>query len=473
LSTKTKRKPAAKPREAATAGPPFRKILVANRGEIACRVMRTCKRLGIATVAVYSDADAEALHVREADEAVRIGAAPSAQSYLKIDAIVEACRKTGAEAVHPGYGFLSENAAFAKALAKAGIAFIGPNIEAVAAMGDKIESKKLAQKAGVNTIPGHLAAIADAEEAVKIARKVGYPVMVKASAGGGGIGMRVVDAPAELRKVAESTQGMAARSFGDGAVFLERYVRNARHVEVQVFGFGDGRAIHLFERECSVQRRFQKIVEESPSPGISAATRARMTAAAVALAEAVRYRGAGTMEFVVDADSEAFFFLEMNTRIQVEHPVTEAVTGLDLVALQLRLAAGEDLSLRQEDIRQQGHAIECRLYAENPAKMFLPQPGTLARLVLPEGMDGIRVDTGVRQGDAVTPFYDPMIAKIIAHGPDRAAAIDRMLAALERVEVEGLVANAPFLARVIGHPAFRAGRTTTSFVDSYKAALIG
>ncbi|WP_225769884.1 acetyl/propionyl/methylcrotonyl-CoA carboxylase subunit alpha [Inquilinus sp. Marseille-Q2685] len=449
-------------------------LLIANRGEIACRIIRSARALGLATVAVHSDADARALHVALADRAVHIGPSKPAESYLKIDAIIEAARASGADAVHPGYGFLAENESFARAVAEAGLTWVGPTPESIEAMGDKARARALAEAAGVPVLPGSRRfAEGDLEGIEAAGDAVGYPLLVKASAGGGGIGMRVVEVPADLRKIAESTQGMAARSFGDGAVFLERYVRNARHVEVQVFGFGDGRAVHLFERECSVQRRFQKIVEESPSPGISAATRGRMTAAAVALAEAVRYRGAGTMEFVVDADSEEFFFLEMNTRIQVEHPVTEAVTGLDLVALQLRLAAGEELSLRQEDIRQQGHAIECRLYAENPAKMFLPQPGTLARLALPEGMEGIRVDTGVRQGDAVTPFYDPMIAKIIAHGPDRAAAIDRMLAALGRVEVEGLVANAPFLARTGGHPAFRAGRTTTSFVDTHKAALIG
>jgi len=449
-------------------------LLIANRGEIACRIIRSARALGLATVAVHSDADAKALHVALADKAMHIGPSKPAESYLKIGAILDAARGSGADAVHPGYGFLAENEGFARAVAEAGLTWVGPTPESIEAMGDKARARALAEAAGVPVLPGSRRFAEGELEGIEAAGDwVGYPLLVKASAGGGGIGMRVVDAPTDLRKVAESTQGMAARSFGDGAVFLERYVRNARHVEVQVFGFGDGRAIHLFERECSVQRRFQKIVEESPSPGISAATRARMTTAAVALAEAVRYRGAGTMEFVVDADSEAFFFLEMNTRIQVEHPVTEAVTDLDLVALQLRLAAGEALELRQEDIRQQGHAIECRLYAENPAKMFLPQPGTLARLALPEGMAGIRVDTGVRQGDAVTPFYDPMIAKIIAHGPDRAAAIDRMLAALGRVEVEGLVANATFLARTVGHPAFREGRTTTSFVDTYKAELIG
>jgi 3-methylcrotonyl-CoA carboxylase alpha subunit len=450
------------------------KLLIANRGEIACRIIRAARALGLATVAVHSDADAGAMHTALADEAVHIGPSKPAESYLKIDAILAAARATGADAVHPGYGFLAENEGFARAVAAAGLTWVGPTPDSIEAMGDKARARALAEAAGVPVLPGSRRFPEGDLEGIEAAGDaVGFPLLVKASGGGGGIGMRVVDAPADLRRVAESTQGMAARSFGDGAVFLERYVRNARHVEVQVFGFGDGRAVHLFERECSIQRRFQKIVEESPSPGISAATRDRMTAAAVALAEAVRYRGAGTIEFVVDDDTQGFFFLEMNTRIQVEHPVTEAVTGLDLVGLQLRLAAGEALALRQEDIRQTGHAIECRLYAENPARMFLPQPGTLARLVLPEGMEGIRVDTGVRQGDAVTPFYDPMIAKIIAHGADRDAAIARMLAALARVEVEGLVANAPFLARTIGHPAFRAGRTTTSFVDTHKAELIG
>jgi 3-methylcrotonyl-CoA carboxylase alpha subunit len=450
------------------------KLLIANRGEIACRIIRAARALGLATVAVHSDADAGAMHTALADEAVRIGSSKPAESYLKIDALLAAARATGADAVHPGYGFLAENEGFARAVAEAGLTWVGPTPESIEAMGDKARARALAEAAGVPVLPGSRRFPEGDLEGIEAAGDaVGFPLLVKASGGGGGIGMRVVDAPADLRKVAEATQGMAARSFGDGTVFLERYIRNARHVEVQVFGFGDGRAVHLFERECSIQRRFQKIVEESPSPGIFAANRDRMTAAAVALAEAVRYRGAGTIEFVVDDDSQGFFFLEMNTRIQVEHPVTEAVTGLDLVGLQLRLAAGEALALRQEDIRQSGHAIECRLYAENPARMFLPQPGTLTRLVLPEGMDGIRVDTGVRQGDAVTPFYDPMIAKIIAHGADRDAAIARMLAALARVEVEGLVANAPFLARTIGHPAFRAGRTTTSFVDTHKAELIG
>jgi 3-methylcrotonyl-CoA carboxylase alpha subunit len=450
------------------------KLLIANRGEIACRIIRAARALGLATVAVHSDADAGAMHTALADQAVRIGPPKPAESYLKVDAILAAARATGADAVHPGYGFLAENEGFARAVATAGLTWVGPTPESIEAMGDKARARALAEAAGVPVLPGSRRFPEGDLEGIEAAGDaVGFPLLVKASGGGGGIGMRVVDAPADLRRVAESTQGMAARSFGDGAVFLERYVRNARHVEVQVFGFGDGRAVHLFERECSIQRRFQKIVEESPSPGISATTRDRMTAAAVALAEAVRYRGAGTIEFVVDDDAQGFFFLEMNTRIQVEHPVTEAVTGLDLVGLQLRLAAGEVLALRQEDIQQQGHAIECRLYAENPARMFLPQPGTLTRLALPEGMDGIRVDTGVRQGDAVTPFYDPMIAKIIAHGADRDAAIARMLAALARVEVEGLVANAPFLARTIGHPAFRAGRTTTSFVDTHKAELIG
>jgi propionyl-CoA carboxylase alpha chain len=463
LSTKTKRKPAAKPREAATAGPPFRKILVANRGEIACRVMRTCKRLGIATVAVYSDADAEALHVREADEAVRIGAAPSAQSYLKIDAIVEACRKTGAEAVHPGYGFLSENAAFAKALAKAGIAFIGPNIEAVAAMGDKIESKKLAQKAGVNTIPGHLAAIADAEEAVKIARKVGYPVMVKASAGGGGKGMRIARNDAETREGFRSATNEAKASFGDDRVFIEKFVEEPRHIEIQVMGDAHGNVIHLGERECSIQRRHQKVIEEAPSPFLDAKTREKMGAQAVALAKAVKYRSAGTVEFIVDGKRN-FYFLEMNTRLQVEHPVTECVTGLDLVELMIRVAAGEKLPLAQKDVKLKGWAVEARLYAEDPLRNFLPSIGRLTRYLPPAGMEGVRVDTGVYEGGEISMYYDPMIAKLVGFGKDRAEAISRLGAALDAYYVRGVNHNISFLAAIMAHQRFQAGKLTTGFI---------
>ncbi len=463
VSAKTKKKPTAKPRAAAKSGPPFRKILVANRGEIACRVMRTCKRLGIATVAVYSDADAEALHVREADEAVRIGAAPSAQSYLKIDAIIDACRKTGAEAVHPGYGFLSENAAFAQTLAKAGIVFIGPNIEAVAAMGDKIESKKLAQKAGVNTIPGHLAAIADADEAVKIARKVGYPVMVKASAGGGGKGMRIARNDAEAREGFRSATSEAKSSFGDDRVFIEKFVEEPRHIEIQVMGDAHGNVIHLGERECSIQRRHQKVIEEAPSPFLDAKTREKMGAQAVALAKAVKYRSAGTVEFIVDGKRN-FYFLEMNTRLQVEHPVTECVTGLDLVELMIRVAAGEKLPLAQKDVKLKGWAIEARLYAEDPLRNFLPSIGRLTRYLPPLDMPGVRVDTGVYEGGEISMYYDPMIAKLVGFGKDRKEATQRLASALDAYYVRGVNHNISFLAAIMAHKRFQAGKLTTGFI---------
>jgi propionyl-CoA carboxylase alpha chain len=463
VSAKAKKKPTPKPRAAAKSGPPFAKILVANRGEIACRVMRTCRRLGIATVAVYSDADAEALHVREADEAVRIGAAPSAQSYLKIDAIIDACRKTGAEAVHPGYGFLSENAAFAQALAKAGIVFIGPNIEAVAAMGDKIESKKLAQKAGVNTIPGHLAAIADADEAVKIARKVGYPVMVKASAGGGGKGMRIARNDAEAREGFRSATNEAKSSFGDDRIFIEKFVEEPRHIEIQVMGDAHGNIIHLGERECSIQRRHQKVIEEAPSPFLDAKMREIMGAQAVALAKAVKYRSAGTVEFIVDGKRN-FYFLEMNTRLQVEHPVTECVTGLDLVEMMIRVAAGEKLPLAQKDVKLKGWAIEARLYAEDPLRNFLPSIGRLTRYLPPLGMPGVRVDTGVYEGGEISMYYDPMIAKLVGFGKDRKEATQRLGAALDAYYVRGVNHNISFLAAIMAHKRFQAGKLTTGFI---------
>ncbi|MFZ9635128.1 MAG: acetyl-CoA carboxylase biotin carboxylase subunit, partial [Alphaproteobacteria bacterium] len=402
---------------AGTAPIPFTKILVANRGEIACRVMRTCRRLGIATVAVYSDADADALHVREADEAVRIGPPPSAQSYLQVEAILEACRRTGAQAVHPGYGFLSENAAFAAALDQAGIVFIGPTMSAVAAMGDKIESKKLAQKAGVNMVPGHLAAIADADEAVAIARRVGYPVMIKASAGGGGKGMRIAHDDAEAREGFRSATSEARSSFGDERVFIEKFIEQPRHIEIQVLGDAHGNVIHLGERDCSIQRRHQKVIEEAPSPFLDARTRAAMGAQAVALAKAVDYRSAGTVEFIVDARRN-FYFLEMNTRLQVEHPVTEMVTGIDLVEWMIRVAAGERLPFRQQDVALKGWAIEARVYAEDPFRNFLPSIGRLTRYQPPAG-DGIRVDTGVYDGGEIPMYYDSMIAKLVAAAPTR------------------------------------------------------
>jgi propionyl-CoA carboxylase alpha chain len=442
---------------------PFRKILVANRGEIACRVIRTCKRMGIATVAVYSDADAEALHVREADEAVRIGPAPSAESYLKIDAIVAACRETGAEAVHPGYGFLSENAAFAKALDAAGIVFIGPPMKAVAAMGDKIESKKLAQKAGVTMVPGHLAEIADADESVQIARNVGYPVMIKASAGGGGKGMRIAHDDAEARDGFRSARNEAKSAFGDDRVFIEKFIEEPRHIEIQVLGDTHGNVIYLGERECSIQRRHQKVIEEAPSPFLDAKTRAAMGAEAVALAKAVDYASAGTVEFIVDRKRK-FYFLEMNTRLQVEHPVTECVTGLDLVEWMVRIAAGERLTLSQKDVKLQGWAVEARVYAEDPARGFLPSIGRLTRYIAPEAMAGVRVDTGVYEGGEISMYYDPMIAKLVGFGKSRDEAIDRAAAALDAYCVHGVNHNIGFLSAIMVHPRFREGRLSTGFI---------
>jgi propionyl-CoA carboxylase alpha chain len=445
----------------------FRKILIANRGEIACRVMRTARRMGIATVAVYSEADAEALHVRQADEAVPIGPAPSADSYLRIDRIVEACRRTGAEAVHPGYGFLSERPAFAEALAEAGIVFIGPPPAAIAAMGDKIESKRLAQAAGVSTVPGYLEVIPDAEQAVPIARSIGYPVMIKASAGGGGKGMRIAHDDSELRDGFQSAQHEAKASFGDDRIFLEKYIEEPRHIEIQVLGDAHGNIVHLGERECSIQRRHQKVIEEAPSPFIDTDTRSAMGAQAVALARAVGYRSAGTVEFIVDRQRN-FYFLEMNTRLQVEHPVTELVTGLDLVELMIRIAAGEALPFGQEEVRQSGWAIEARVYAEDPLRNFLPSIGRLVRYRPPadqeNGGDGIRIDTGVFEGAEISLYYDPMIAKLCAYGADRNQAIDRLCGALDGFHIAGVRENIAFLAAIVGSERFRQGRLSTDFI---------
>jgi propionyl-CoA carboxylase alpha chain len=440
----------------------FKKILIANRGEIACRVMRTARRMGIATVAVYSEADAEALHVREADEAVPIGPAASAESYLRIDRIVEACRRTGAEAVHPGYGFLSERPAFAEALAEAGIVFIGPPPAAIAAMGDKIESKRLAQAAGVSTVPGYLDVIADAEQALPIARDIGYPVMIKASAGGGGKGMRIARDDAELRDGFHSAQHEAKASFGDDRVFLEKYIEEPRHIEIQVLGDAHGNIVHLGERECSIQRRHQKVVEESPSPFLDPDTRAAMGAQAVALARAVGYRSAGTVEFIVDRDRK-FYFLEMNTRLQVEHPVTELVTGLDLVELMIRVAAGEKLPFGQDAVRLDGWAIEARVYAEDPQRNFLPSIGRLVRYRPPAG-DGVRLDTGVFEGAEISLYYDPMIAKLCAYGADRNQAIDRLRGALDAFYIAGVGDNIAFLAAIAASERFCDGRLSTDFI---------
>jgi propionyl-CoA carboxylase alpha chain len=440
----------------------FTKILIANRGEIACRVIRTARRMGIATVAVYSEADADALHVRMADEAVPIGPPPAAESYLKIDRIVAACKQTVAEAVHPGYGFLSERTAFAEALAAEGIAFIGPTPAAIAAMGDKIESKKLAAAAGVTTVPGFLGVIENTDEAAKIAHEIGYPVMIKASAGGGGKGMRIAHNDAELREGFSGAQHEAKASFGDDRVFLEKYIEEPRHIEIQVLGDAHGHVVHLGERECSIQRRHQKVIEECPSPFLDAETRAAMGAQAVALAKAVDYRSAGTVEFIVDRNKN-FYFLEMNTRLQVEHPVTEMVTGLDLVELMIRVAAGEKLPFGQDDVTQTGWAIEARVYAEDPTRNFLPSIGRLVRYIPPEG-DGIRNDTGVAEGAEISIYYDPMIAKLCAYGADRERAIERLRAALDGFYVGGLRHNIAFLAAIIGKQRFVDGALSTNFI---------
>ena len=440
----------------------FEKILIANRGEIACRIIRTCRRLKIATVAVYSEADADALHVRMADEAVPVGPPPAIASYLRIERIVEAARATGAEAVHPGYGFLSENAAFAAALEAEGIGFVGPPVAAIRLMGDKIEAKRLATLAGVSTVPGHTQPVQDAAEAGPIAARIGYPVMIKAAAGGGGKGMRIASGPGDLREGLERAQSEARSSFGDDRVFLEKYITEPRHIEIQVLADRHGNTIHLGERECSIQRRHQKVIEEAPSPLLDAATRAAMGAQAVALAQAVGYHSAGTVEFIADARRN-FYFLEMNTRLQVEHPVTELVTGLDLVEQMLRIAAGEPLALTQDDVRFEGWAIEARVYAEDPARGFLPSSGRLRRYVEPAG-EGVRVNSGVVEGSDVAMFYDPMIAKVCAHGPDRAAAIARLGAALDGLYIRGPGHNVGFLAAVLRRPRFVEGRLSTDFI---------
>jgi propionyl-CoA carboxylase alpha chain len=441
----------------------FEKILIANRGEIACRIIRSCRRLGIKTVAVYSEADAGSLAVEQADEAYLIGKAPSAESYLRIDAILDACRKSGAEAVHPGFGFLSEKAAFAEALEQAGIVFIGPPPEAMRAMGDKIASKQLALKAGVSTVPGKLEAIPDAKTAVAIAKEIGYPVMLKASAGGGGKGMRICRTDAETREAFRSASHEAQGAFGDARVFIEKYVEEPRHIEIQVLGDKHGQVIHLGERECSIQRRHQKVLEEAPSPFLDAKTRQRMGAEAVQLAKAVGYYSAGTVEFIVDRDRN-FYFLEMNTRLQVEHPVTEMVTGLDLVEQMIRIAAGAKLPLAQKDVKAKGWAIEARLYAEDPARGFLPSIGRLRRYIEPPQEGGVRIDTGVVEGSEISVHYDPMIAKVIAHGADRAEATAKLRQALDAYYVRGINHNGAFLSALLAHPRFQEGRLSTNFI---------
>ena len=447
----------------------FTSLLIANRGEIACRVIKTAKKMGIRTIAVYSDADREALHVKMADEAVHIGGSAARDSYLSIDRIVAACKQTGAEAVHPGYGFLSENAEFAAALDKNGIIFVGPPAKAVEAMGDKITSKKIAAKAGVSTVPGHMGLIADAAEAVKIANQVGYPVMIKASAGGGGKGMRIAWNDAEAKEGFERSKSEAASSFGDDRIFIEKFVTEPRHIEIQLLGDQHGNVLWLNERECSIQRRNQKVIEKAPSPFLDAKTRRAMGEQAVALAKAVGYFSAGTVEFIVDGKRN-FYFLEMNTRLQVEHPVTELITGLDLVELMLRVAAGEKLPLTQKDVKLNGWAIESRLYAEDPYRNFLPSTGRLTQysppreLVSPPHSYSLRNDTGVYEGGEISTFYDPMIAKLCTWAPTRIGAIDAMQMALDQFEVEGVGNNIPFLSAVMGQGRFREGRLTTGYI---------
>jgi propionyl-CoA carboxylase alpha chain len=445
----------------------FQKILIANRGEIACRVIKTARRMGIATVAVYSDADAEALHVRMADEAVRVGPAPVGQSYIVIDNILAAVEATGAEAVHPGYGFLSERAEFARALEAAGLAFVGPPVGAIEAMGDKITSKKLAAEAGVSTVPGFMGLIDDAPHAIEIAREIGYPVMIKASAGGGGKGMRIAWNDAEAREGFERSKSEAASSFGDDRIFIEKFVSEPRHIEIQVLGDKHGNVVYLGERECSIQRRHQKVIEEAPSPFLDEATRRAMGEQAVALAKAVDYCSAGTVEFIVDG-SRNFYFLEMNTRLQVEHPVTELVTGLDLVEQMIRVAAGEKLAFGQEDVRLDGWAVESRLYAEDPYRGFLPSIGRLTRYRPPEerrtASVAVRNDTGVFEGGEISMYYDPMIAKLCTWASDRQGAIAAMRTALDSFEVEGIGHNLPFLSAVMDHPRFVSGALSTAFI---------
>ncbi|HEY1752829.1 MAG TPA: acetyl/propionyl/methylcrotonyl-CoA carboxylase subunit alpha [Caulobacteraceae bacterium] len=445
----------------------FDKILIANRGEVAVRIIRTCRRLGIATVVVYSEADAGSLAVEMADEAVAIGPSPAAQSYLVAEKIIAACRQTGAQAVHPGFGFLSERAEFARACADAGIVFIGPNPEAIDAMGDKIASKRCAAAAGVSCVPGHIGEIDGAGHAARIAAEIGYPVMLKASAGGGGKGIRVVRSGAEIGEAVVAVKAEAAGALGDDRVFIEKFIENPRHIEIQVLGDQHGHVLHLFERECSIQRRNQKVIEEAPSPLLDAATRAAMGAQAVALAKTVSYDSAGTVEFVAGQD-KSFYFLEMNTRLQVEHPVTELITGLDLVEQMIRVAAGEPLSFGQDDVAIKGWAIESRLYAEDPYRGFLPSIGRLVRYQAPadgeRGAGVVRTDSGVREGDEISMFYDPMIAKLATWGPTRSAAIETMAGALEDLHIEGLGHNAPFLSAVMDQPRFQEGRLSTAYI---------
>ncbi|MDH5188188.1 MAG: acetyl-CoA carboxylase biotin carboxylase subunit [Rhodospirillaceae bacterium] len=450
---------------------PFKKILIANRGEIACRVIRSAREMGIKTVAIYSEADIDALHVSHADEAVCVGPPPSSESYLNIKSIMNAIKQTGAEAVHPGYGFLSENAAFGRALKKAGITFIGPNELAIKAMGDKIESKKLAEKNGVNVIPGHTAALKNEKEALSVAKKIGYPVMLKASAGGGGKGMRVCKNETDVIEAFVSAVREAKSSFGDDRVFMEKYIENPRHIEIQVLADSFGNTVYLFERECSIQRRHQKVIEEAPSPFLDEKTRAAMGAQAVKLAKAVKYVSAGTVEFIVDSKKN-FYFLEMNTRLQVEHPVTEKITGLDLVELMIRIAAGEKLPFKQADLKINGWAIESRIYAEDPFRGFLPSIGRLSKYSEPQGSKNVRVDSGVYEGGEISMHYDPMIAKLVSYGKNRSEAIKHMRHALDEFYIRGVRNNISFLSALVCHPRFAKGDLSTNFIaDEYPSGF--
>ncbi|GGC88670.1 biotin carboxylase 2 [Thalassobacillus devorans] len=442
----------------------FQKVLIANRGEIAARIIRTCKKMNIATVAVYSEADEQATYVKEADESFLIGKPRVNESYLNIDNILDAAKESGAEAIHPGYGLLSENAGFAKRCREAGFAFIGPSEEVMATMGDKVAARQAMKEAGVPIVPGTDQAVTDVEEAKAYANEFGYPVMLKAAAGGGGIGMQAVNNDAELEKAFEGNSKRAESFFGNGTMFLEKQILNPRHIEIQVLADSHGNAVHLFERECSIQRRHQKVVEEAPSPFLSEATRKDMGETAIQAVQALHYKNAGTIEFLVDRE-ENFYFLEMNTRLQVEHPVTEEITGIDLVEQQLRVAFGEALIFQQKDITRTGHAIEVRIYAEDPVRFF-PSPGQLTKFEIPNG-EGIRHELAVTGNSMVTPFYDPMIAKLIAYGEDREQAISRMQEALENYQVEGIKTNIPMLKDVIAHDKFKQGATETSFVEKY------
>lgn len=447
-----------------------RKLLIANRGEIACRIIRTCKKLGLQTVAVYSEADRDALHVQDADEAIAIGPADARQSYLNIDAILDAARRSGAHAIHPGYGFLAENADFARAVIDMGLVWVGPAPETLVAMGDKEQARQIAAAAGVPVVPGTGGFISGQFDQISAAaEKLGFPLLVKAAAGGGGIGMRRCNNIGELEAAVEATQSMATKAFGDATVYLERFVVSARHIEVQVFGFGDGTGVHLFDRDCSVQRRFQKIVEEAPAPNVPGHIRDELYRSSMSLVQAQNYEGAGTVEFIYDIDRDSVYFLEMNTRIQVEHPATEAITGIDLVEWQINQALGQREPVAQKSVMASGHALECRIYAERPERGFFPSPGTITALTWPQPKDWLRIDTGFRTGDRITVHYDPMVAKLIVLGDNREMAISRMQEALEEMSLSGISTNIEFLYEILSDVELADARMTTDFVNNYLA----